>query len=840
MTEVPELARLVQESRWIHALARSLVADVHLADDLAQDTLVAALGHAGPVGAWRAFLATGLRRRLGERRRTDAARAAREQQAARREALPSTLAMVERAGVQRDLVQAVLELEEPYRTAILWRFFEELPPREIARRSGAPLATVHTRIQRGLARLRERLARTRGASDAPDGGWALALVPLLAPPPQALVPASAAPLLPALLMKSSAQIGLCALLLAGGAFVAWRATRPTGSTPGSGAGPELAAEPAPALASAPARSEPEVEAEREAVPATPAPAVDVPRPQEVAAPNVRRVAGRALDAYGRGLAGVELVARPGDERFRSGNGGHFELQLAASARTLESADARYATVLAGAAETAAETGSLVVLAPRLALSGRVLDEAGAGLAGAELSVRLPKGFGADFGLALDGALTREWSAVSGAGGAFSMPDAPSVEGARLVAQLGGFAALDEALPALSRDDLLLTLVRVRGAAELVRGVVLLPDGDPAAEARVAFGVTTTVADANGRFELAATDGERPACVRALLPGFQPALATREEFGGTWPGELTLRLGGDLLAIEGRVFGPDGVPVPHARVWLAEPTWFGALEGDVIAVETLLGGGERRFWAYVETDGDGSFALTGLGTRDYRLKVVDPHSLLLLETEPIAAGTRDVRLQFPADELHARVRGRVLAPDGAGIPGVLVKVERPALTFEFPDGGTRDQYTTGQEVTTDAQGGFEFVDVPRGGVELFASGDAILFAALELGPELDPEAAVIRAERRVHLQVELTPALDSTGLARADQLRVLDGDGRGLLLRVMRGSTAHSNSVVSLEDGRSHVLSLSERARWIVLYRGAAEVARLPFAPAPSGVNTVRW
>lgn len=840
MTDAPDLARLVQESRWIRALARSLVSDVHLADDLAQDTLVAALGHAGPVGAWRAFLATGLRRRMGERRRTDAARAAREQQAARREALPSTLAMVERAGVQRDLVQAVLELEEPYRTAILWRFFEELAPGEIARRSGAPVATVHTRIQRGLAQLRERLARARGAQEPRDEGWVLALVPLLSPPLPAASPAAAAPLFPALLMKTSTHVALGALLLAGGALVAWRLQRPTGSTRAHAPGPELAAAAVPEAGLEPAAPAPELEPEpvREALPSAPAPDTALARPAP--APALRRVAGRALDAYGRGLAGVELVARPGDERFQSGSGGHFTLELARAVRTLESADARYATVLAGAAETTAETGSVVVLAPRLALAGRVLDEAGTGLSGAELRVRLPRGFGADFGLALDGALTRDWSAVSTSDGVFSMPDVPWVEGARLDVHLGGFQALDEPLPEVSRDDLWLTLARVDGATELVRGTVLKPDGSAAAAARVALGATTTVADAHGRFELAPPAGERPARVLALLPGFLPASATREEFGGAWPAELTLRLGGDPLAIEGRVFGPDGVPVPHARVWLAEPTWFGGVEGDVTTVEALVGGDDRRFWAFVETDGDGSFVLGGLSDRTYRIQAVDAHSLLLVESEPIAAGTRGVRLEFPARAVHERVQGRVVGADGAGIPEVLVKVERPALTYEFPDGGTRDEFTVGQEVTTDAEGRFTFVDVPRAGVELFASGDAILFAAIELGPGFDPEAAVIRAERRIHLQVELAPPLDRDGSARADSVRVLDGDGRGLVLRIMRGSTSQTNPVATLEDGRSHVLSLSERARWIVLYRGAAEVARLPFAPAPSGVNTVRW
>ena len=840
MTQVPDLAQLASETRWLRALARSLVADVHLADDLAQDALAAALEHGGPVRAWRAFFATALRRRLFEHRRERAARVDGERKSARREALPSTLEMVERAGIQRDLVQAVLELEEPYRTAILWRFFEELAPREIARRSGAPVATVHTRIQRGLARLRERLTRGQGGQNATqrsERDWALALLPLLAPPPSAaLVPV--APLLgvslKAILMKASTQLALLVLVLAGGALATWRLQR--SATPAARA--DLVASARAAAPLDPPRVEPAPpdEPAREAVaPApergAPAPTAPAPAPERAR----RLVAGLALDPLGRGLAGVELAALPSDERFRSGGGGRFTIEVDAGARTIVSADERWATALAGVAATTTETGAVVVLAPRLALARRAQDAAGNALAGAELGVQLPAAFGADFGFALDGAMTQAWSAVSAADGVFQLADVPGIEGARLTVRLGGFETLDEALPGASRTDMVLTLARVHAVAELVRGVVLKPDASPAAGARVAFGLATTLADARGRFELAAENGEQPARVQALLAGFQAACVTREELGGAWPAELTLRLGGAPLAISGRVVRSDGVPVPSAKVWLAPPTWFGGIEGDVTSVEALTARDDRRFWAWVAAQGDGSFELAGLSPRTYRLKAVDPDSLLLVESEPIPAGTREVRLVLPSDALHARVRGRVVASDGAGIPDLRVQVQRMALEFAFPGGGTRDEFTTRAPVATDADGRFELMNVPREGVEIFATGDAILFAGAWLGPESDPEGVVIRAERRVHVQIELAPPFE-----RADALRVLDEKGQGLVLRVMRGSTSFTNPRAELLDGRSHVLSVSERARWVVLYRGEAEVARLAVTPAPSGVNLVRW
>jgi hypothetical protein len=98
---------------------------------------------------------------------------------------------------------------------------------------------------------------------------------------------------------------------------------------------------------------------------------------------------------------------------------------------------------------------------------------------------------------------------------------------------------------------------------------------------------------------------------------------------------------------------------------------------------------------------------------------------------------------------------------------------------------------------------------------------------------DPDALEIRAERRIHLQVELERPFE-----HADGVQVLDADGERLTLRVMRGSTSQTSPRARIEDGRTHVLSVSERARWVVLLAAETEVARLPLHPAtgPSGQN----
>jgi Sigma-70, region 4/Carboxypeptidase regulatory-like domain len=66
---------------------------------------------------------------------------------------------MERLELHEALVRAVRELKEPYRTTVLLRWFEDLEPLEIARRTGVPVRTVHTRVSRALEMLRSKLQR---------------------------------------------------------------------------------------------------------------------------------------------------------------------------------------------------------------------------------------------------------------------------------------------------------------------------------------------------------------------------------------------------------------------------------------------------------------------------------------------------------------------------------------------------------------------------------------------------------------------------------------------------------------------------------------------------------
>ena len=173
MTEDEGNQLLLSHTAWVQALARSLVAQRDLAADVAQETMLVAWrrGLEGVLDV-RAWLAQILRRLASRRAQGEQTRHRREQSLLPSDPAPSTAELVAKASMQREVVDAVLRLDEPYRTAVLLRFLEERSYQEIAAATAAPLETVRTRIKRGLQQLRQDLDRRHGAARA----WALPIL----------------------------------------------------------------------------------------------------------------------------------------------------------------------------------------------------------------------------------------------------------------------------------------------------------------------------------------------------------------------------------------------------------------------------------------------------------------------------------------------------------------------------------------------------------------------------------------------------------------------------------------------------------------------------------------
>ncbi len=284
---------------WVRRLAQNILRDPGLAEDAAQEGSIAAW-RKGPSDshAYASWLATTVRRLAGRLVRGEARRSARERTVARPEALPSTAELVERAEAHRALVAAVLALDEPYRSTVLLRYVEDLPPRAIARRAGVPVATVKTRLARGLERLRKQLEGEH--RDARE--WLALLVPFTRSiPAPALVLGST--------LVKSFKIGIAALLVLLVATGLFFALRPRADS-------ALANLPAAPEASSRALAAATVEAgtlESGRVGALPPSSLSGPE-ANAAPPEHERLTGRVLDLAEKPIAGarIQVLHSPSD------------------------------------------------------------------------------------------------------------------------------------------------------------------------------------------------------------------------------------------------------------------------------------------------------------------------------------------------------------------------------------------------------------------------------------------------------------------------------------------------------------------------------------------------
>lgn len=229
--------QLQQHAGALRGLARDLLRCDHAADDVAQATLQQALAQRdlqpGPLGGWlQRTLVNFVRQwRRGERRRH-----ARETTVATREPVPAVADQLARREVLQRVTDAVLGLDEPYQTAVFLRYFEDLPPRAIARRTQTNVATVKSRLARGLVMLRARLDR----GDQDGRSWRPALLFAFGLPSSLLVPLP----IGALLVSATPKILVAAGAVCVGGWLWFGPSDPTlpqQAGPTNGSAPDAAA-----------------------------------------------------------------------------------------------------------------------------------------------------------------------------------------------------------------------------------------------------------------------------------------------------------------------------------------------------------------------------------------------------------------------------------------------------------------------------------------------------------------------------------------------------------------------------------------------------------------------
>lgn len=876
------IATLLAHQDWVRALARSLVADPSRADDVAQQTMLEAMTRppralTNPKG-WLARVAKnaarGLGRQEGRRRRREERVAAESVAARAHDTSDDPAEAAQRAAAHKRLVDELFELDEPYHTVVLLRFFDDLEPRQIAERLGRPVNTVRTQLQRGLERMRARLDDEFGDRQA----WCAALLPLFSARGAAKATAAAAGagvpmivLLGSLTMKWMLPLVGAVLALVLGLEVIgvdWREPVPdsAGRSAATAAAnvqrADVAADPKPT---------------REAVATGAESTADVDAPAEGG-----RLAGQVLTVDGRPLPGIEVVhfdpklpqlvgnelrwpnmsmtlepghlqqlrtIEPARRHFASqfGHDAEFveQLLLGTATRPRAATDGRGQFEIVGTdeAEYLRIAGTdwilygygvlpndrqvTMIVGPAVHVAGRIVDEHGAGIDDAYVSV----GYSIE---SLPGIAQRfehssgyrSFSDSSSADGTFDLGTVPAHALLRVTAQKRGHVTLstpaDEVVPPVTWT------LRAAPASErtIVSGVVRHADGRPAAEAYVRYGSTGATADANGRFEFEIGGSGFDGPVTAHLVGFQPAvmdgLAPRLRADRAAGRDLTLTLGGEPLTIRGRALGPDGEPLANANVYLDDGTTWGTFTGSL---EAWLDGRQRGGeWL---TGADGSFEIGSLLPREYSLRIVEPTSLLVIESGPIAAGSTDVVLRAPVDAILPELSGVVVDRFGQPVEGVRVAVT--ATTERGPSSSTF--ISLPRAGNTDAAGRWRVTDCPQRGVRLWLTGPGIVDGTHDV-PAPGGDGRIVVARQGKFRLVGAFPA-------GVTQLQVVDAAGQAIVTTVHRPDVISSFRRLAVRPGGSPVYQVPDTAVELQLLNDDDEVVhRVPLQLRYDDVNDI--
>lgn len=584
----------------------------------------------------------------------------------------------------------------------------------------------------------------------------------------------------------------------------------------------------------------------------------VPEPAPVVAPQLVEASaaeeqrepwiarGRVLDIEGEPVldVGVALNVRgpfggrvPGAVMTRTIGDGSFEVTLRNDSAQLIAISEEWACVMAATAERRTGERELIIpVARRLDLTGRVVDGEGNGLSGAIVSVDVAGMLLLrSFPLPLDSASRLRWNTKSAADGSFALAAVPALEDGRLSATLKGYESHVRELPEASTRGLVLRLAPesetlVAGAGEkLVSGVVVLESGAPVQGATVKVFDVETETDGVGRFQLAVSaNAPENVPIVAAKRGLRPAIVAG--FGARLRGEepippLYLVLGDEALSIHGRVLWADDKPAKGWSVGLLDPTVIDPYRIPSKTAEDLAGPKKQR----AKTGKAGDFTLGGLSERTYRIRAYDSRTLLAIESDAVQAGEQELVLRVPEDAFHERLEGRVLAHDG--VPLADVHVGANLVTSRTPSGFTSIGGPSGR---TDEDGVFVIEQVPRRHVYLTASGDDVLSESLDLDESTPSKGIEILLYRRCHMRFEwqgTEPPPTAMG--------VLDAAGEALSLVIRTKQSMMSMSREDLEDGRSRVVSVSEAAATLVLYRDGEELERIPLTLAPGEVNVIR-
>lgn len=675
---IPTTEQLMAEMGWVRKLARALVKDDALADDIAQDTwLVAAEQQPDadrPLRPWLARVVTNLVR---TRRRSEVRRDERQAAVDDDRAVPTPADLVERVELHRVVADELLALAEPYRSTVLLHFIEGYSSADIARRLGIPDGTVRRRLKVALDRLRDALHKR---TDQPKRGWLAALVPLArlpgAPPASASIGGVA-------MKKIIGVVALVLVLAVIAVGVVWQQreqSQPVAAT----------TSPTPMLVYGP--------------PMAVAPAVSTPIPPWLAPAGVppRRIAGRVvfrgipisganvqlgLDVHGEPMPAFVMpdsgprVLQPIAE-VTSAADGTFDFGVQpATLFTVSASAPNFAAVAVSVvnADPRATPDQLVIALGDCGtrLSGTIADASGGGIAKARISAAGLSGTESD--------ATGTYSVCLSPRHGFDTPTT------NVRVEADGYGAIRQDVIVVGDIHLDFELVP---EAVLV-GRVTTSDGKPVAGARVvAAGPPTAMRTASG---WTTSDGDGAFRIAGLAPAAFDVVARAEGVISNVPVSAVASPAATSREI-------TVVVAPLAHVGAPEPVKGATVRGRVTRRGAPIAGADVMYMGppqttvhgpptVARTDARGAFVIEGIPPGPGQLYAMDYPSKAFSEWVPVVLGPTDDKMLDLELTCAGEVKGTVVDQAGAAVPGVY-------LRMDLSTGGDHCQ------AMTDAKGQFD--------------------------------------------------------------------------------------------------------------------------------------
>jgi RNA polymerase sigma factor (sigma-70 family) len=658
---------VIGELAGLRALARSLVHGDADADDLMQDTAIAAmtspLDESRPVKPW---LATVLRNRWRMDRRSRARRIAREETvvADEQESAPDA---IDRARALERLSTALVALDEPFRTVIIRRYMDNESCAAIARALGVPAGTVRWRLKTGLDRL-------RAALDESTPRWR-ALLPLGAVVKTKTV--------------SLAFVVLMLLLLASGGVFFWHKRPATTTTK-------------PVAAQSPQKPAIKVERVDEAgVPIAPLPP-GAPGSraivEEVATAEGGLISGRVINwSTGDGVGNAELtfIGPRGAVTIRSDANGSFELAPEApgvfSLTTIVAQnflpyapELEHSPVRVALAAKQAVRGVTLFLVPAVDYFGNVVDASGAPVAGARVKLADPPA-----GEQALEKIVNEWTTDKQGKFTFHAPDGAVFEATK--AGKRGWAMLDRDVALTHEMTIKIGDAAARDAT--IKGKTVDESGTPIPDVLVTAypqdkpgdggaprATVFATSGPDGAFTLEGVDKKLYVLV-ADEPDRSP-LHEPDVMGGTQDVTLTLEAG---LPLAGTVVDSSEQPVASYTLLVTKRQ---GLIREGVTTRSII-------------DPRGHFHVR-VGKGDYEL-IVSASGWAPSAPVSVRAGTTDARIKLAS--------GGTLV--GSVVDGETGKPLPYARIVREGDGGGASAQPANAGVVTRADGTFELTGIPAG-------------------------------------------------------------------------------------------------------------------------------